>query len=157
MSYVLSVFVYVCGNVLSSYIYVHMYLYMCTHIIQIYIYITYVHVYNIYTHIYICCPIRGCAEGEGLLAVDKMCMRLGRFWLSQKIGMAPKRLLPAGNVCQFHQLVSLVCRQLPPHAAKSPYICIDIDDLFVAFLQWLHVDIRLNFLGGTRLKHRKTY
>ena len=37
-------------------------------------------------------------------------MRVGTFLLSQKLGRAPKSLLPAGDLCQFHELLSLVCR-----------------------------------------------
>ena len=36
-------------------------------------------------------------------------MRVGTFLLSQKLGRAPKSLLPAGDLCQFQQLLSLVC------------------------------------------------
>ena len=32
--------------------------------------------------------------------------------LSQKLGRAPKSLLPAGDLCQFQQLLSLVCSQI---------------------------------------------
>ena len=34
--------------------------------------------------------------------------------LSQKLGRAPKSLLPAGDLCQFQQLLSLVCSQRCP-------------------------------------------
>ena len=41
-------------------------------------------------------------------------MRVGLILLRQKLGRAPKSLLPAGDLCQFHKFLWLFCSQVCP-------------------------------------------
>ena len=79
-------------------------------------------------------------------------MRVALFLLSQKLGRAPKSLLPAGDLCQFHQLLSLVCRQLPTQGAKSLYVHSDIYVFLLLSCDGFIFDTRLMVLGYPRLE-----
>ena len=63
--------------------------------------------------------------------------RAAHFLLRQKLGRAPNSLLLAGDLRQFHDFVSLFCRQFPTHSANLSYFQSDIDVFFVACLRWL--------------------
>ena len=101
-------------------------------------------------NIRIYCPISG--YSEGLLAVDKRPMRVPLIVLSQKLGRAPKSLLPAGDLCQFHELLSLVCRirsTTLPNRHTSPAILMVFSLLFCDGFLFV---TRLMLLGYSRDK-----
>ena len=77
-------------------------------------------------------------------------MHVRPFLAKRKANMAPKSLLLAGELRQSRFLLSLVCRQLLPLAAKLLCVC---SDIFV----WLFGDgfvfvTRLLFFGEHTLK-----
>ena len=79
-------------------------------------------------------------------------MRVGTLLLSQKVGRAPKSLLPAGDLCQFQQLLSLVCSQICPtlpNRHTSPAILMVF---LLLFCDGFIFVTRLLLLGYSRLE-----
>ena len=70
-------------------------------------------------------------------------MRVALILLSQKLGRAPKSLLPAGDMCQFHSILSLVCSQNCPTLRNRHTSAAILMVFFLFFCEGFIFDTRL--------------
>ena len=132
---------------------IYIYIYLCKYM---YIYMLYLNIHTclyIYIHVnvfeymyifkYIHCPIRGYSEGLLAVDVDKRSVWVGTVsakngypCVGTFLGMALKSLLGAGDLCHFHERLSLVCSLFCPRL-RNRYKSALTFMFFLLYFRWL--------------------